>query len=223
MLIDDDAEVLAINCKYLKNEGYEPISATTAQKGLQLLEKFNPSCIILDIMMPGINGFDACKGFRKLTDIPIIFLTGKTSEEDKINGLMLGADDYIVKPYSLRELSARIHANIRRHQFTSTAAATLSYPPLIIDVTNHKPYYNDEEIALSNREYELLYLLASNPNKTITFEQIGKKMWGSYSSNDRRSIMVNASRLRKKLEGYIGLQNLIETVWSQGYKFVYHK
>lgn len=221
LLVDDDTEVLELNAKFLKNNGYQVSIASNAMLAMQLLNKVKPNCIVLDVMMPQINGFVACKEFRKRTDVPIIFLTGRSGEEDKINGLLIGGDDYMVKPYSLKELSARILVNIRRYEATSKTAAKLSYPPLTIHLTEHKAHYNEEEIPLSNREFELLYYLAQHPNQTITFQQIGEKVWGMYREEDRRSIMVNASRLRKKLDGYVGLENLIETVWSQGYKFVY--
>lgn len=224
LLIDDDKEVLELNKKYFEKEGYLVSIACSAQAGYHLLQTLSPECIILDIMMPDIDGFEACKLFRQKTDIPIIFLTGKVSEDDKINGLLLGADDYITKPYSLRELSARIQVNIRRHQAASKKTTTLSsfdFPPLSINLFTHKAFCNQEEIPLSNREFELLHLLASKPNETVTFEEIGNKIWGYYSENDRRSIMVNASRLRKKLENYAGLQNIIESVWSKGYKLSY--
>jgi DNA-binding response OmpR family regulator len=219
LLIDDDTEVLDINKKYLEKEGFEVKLAASAADGIKMLADFSVDCIILDIMMPGIDGFKACKRIKKITGAPIIFLTGRSFEEDKIKGLMLGADDYIIKPYSLRELSARIHVQIRRHQGPASNRNTIIYPPLKLNITKNKAYYNDDEILLSNREYELLYLLVSKENKVVTFEDIGNSMWGIYQELDRRTIMVIASRLRKKLEDYIGLSEMIETVWSKGYKF----
>lgn len=223
LMIDDDKELLDVNAKFLKNEGYKVITATDAITGLHLISSHNPSCIILDIMLPKLNGFDAFKIIRKKTSAPIIFLTGKVGEEDKVKGLFLGADDYVTKPYSLRELSARIHVNIKRHQKSLTPSYLLAFPPLSINLVEHKAYYDNEEIILSNREFELLLLLTSKVNQTITFEEIGLKMWGTYSDNDRKTIMVTASRLRKKLESYFGLQDKIQTVWSKGYQFVYNK
>lgn len=219
LLIDDDSEALDINGRYLAKEGYEVKLATSAAGGIKMLAKFSADCIILDIMMPGIDGFQACKKIKTLTGAPIIFLTGRSFEEDKIKGLMLGADDYMVKPYSLRELSARIQVQIRRYQGPASNMNTIIYPPLQLNVAKHKAYYNNEEILLSNREYELLYLLVSKENKVVTFEDIGNNMWGVFQELDRRTIMVIASRLRKKLEDYIGLSEMIETVWSKGYKF----
>ena len=133
---------------------------------------------------------------------------------------MCGADDYMVKPYSLRELEARIRVNIRRHKGDKNKSDTIiRYEPLKIDITAHKVFCNEEEIVLSNREYELLYYLITNAGRVVTFQEIGEKIWGVYSESDRRSIMVNASRLRKRLEAYAELANIIETVWGQGYLF----
>lgn len=226
LLIDDDAEVLDITKKFLLKEGYQVATCTSPLKAIAVLKKQPCDCIVLDVMMPEMNGFDACAKFREFTDTPIIFLTGKSSEDDRINGLMQGADDYLIKPCSLKELSLRIQALLRRRQAVSTAAAsvlpatTLSFPPLQIDTLEHKVYCNEEEIALSNREFSLLQLLVSNPEKTITFEEIGTKIWGAYAEADRRSIMVNTCRLRKKLEAYPELDGMVETVWSEGYKFI---
>lgn len=226
LLIDDDAEVLEINKKFLMKEGYQVAVSTSAAKAIPIIKKYPCDCIVLDVMMPELNGFDACDQIRSFADIPIIFLTGKSAEEDRIHGLMLGADDYIVKPYSLKELSLRIQALMRRRQLAQNASRTpvpstrLSFPPLLIDTMEHKVYCNEDEIPLSNREFSLLLLLASNPEKTITFEEIGTKIWGTYTEADRRSIMVNTSRLRKKLESSPELDGIIETVWSEGYRFI---
>ena len=227
LFIDDDQDVLNINSKYFHQQGWEVFTASSATEGHKVIQASNPDCIILDVMMPKVNGFSACKTFRNITNVPIIFLTGRVSEDDKVQGLLLGADDYVTKPYSLRELSARITANIKRHQ-TITALSkeaandfVLHFPPLSIDINAHKVFYQEEEILLSNREFELLLFLAKHNNETVTFEVIGKQIWGSYSDSDRRAIMVNTSRLRKKLDQYSGLENIIETVWSKGYKFTY--
>jgi len=226
LLIDDDAEVLDINKKYLMKEGYQVAASTSAKKAIPVLKKQPCDCIVLDVMMPEMSGFDACAKIREFTDTPIIFLTGKSAEDDRINGLMLGADDYIVKPYSLKELSLRIQALMRRRNVaiksgkSNASSTTLSFPPLQIDTVEHKVFCNEEEVALSNREFSLLHLLVSNPEQTITFEEIGTKIWGTYTEADRRSIMVNTSRLRKKLEAYPELDGMIETVWSEGYKFI---
>jgi DNA-binding response OmpR family regulator len=219
LFIDDDTDISAINAKFFSKEGHTVKIASTAKKGIALLKTFLPDCIILDVMMPEQNGFDTCREIRTFSTAPIIFLSGCTTEDDRIKGLMIGADDYIIKPYSFRELSARIQVQLRRHIGNSNPSF-LSYPPLSLDLRLHKAFYNKEEIQLSNREYELLYLLVSHPNQTVTFKEIGVSMWENYLETDRRTIMVTASRLRKKLEGYPNLVNIIETVWSKGYKFI---
>jgi DNA-binding response OmpR family regulator len=221
LFIDDDKELLLINNKYFSREGYHVEVATNAASGISILKNFAADCIILDVMMPGLDGFDAIKRLKAVAQVPVIFLTGRSFEDDKVKGLLLGADDYMIKPYSLKELSARIKVQTRRLMSSHSPNLTvISYPPLTINLTKHKAFYYNEEITLSNREYELLYLLASKSNQIITYEDIGISMWGTYSETDRRTIMVTASRLRKKLEDYFGLSEYIETVWTRGYKFV---
>ena len=221
LLIDDDKEVLTINTKYFKQLHYEVKAVTNARSALTLLQTFSPDCIIMDVMMPGMDGFKACTKIKEICPAPVIFLTGKDTEDDKIQGLLLGADDYMVKPYSLRELEVRIQVLIRRYQNTSASKPNiLEHPPLRLDLSKHKAYYQDDEISLSNKEYDLLYLLAASPNRVFTFEEIGNAIWNTYLESDRKTIMVTASRLRKKLDAYPGLSHFIETVWSQGYQFV---
>lgn len=223
LLIDDDQEVLDINVKYFKQLKYDVKAVTNAQSALELLHTYTPDCIVSDVMMPGMDGFTACRQIKALCPAPIIFLTGKSSEDDKIKGLLLGADDYMIKPYSLRELEVRIQVLIRRYQSTASVNPNiLDYSPLRIDVVNHKVYYQNEEISLSNKEYDFLYLLSSSPDHVFTFEEIGNKIWNGYLESDRKTIMVTASRLRKKLDAYPGLSGYIETVWSQGYRFTIH-
>lgn len=220
LLIDDDKEVLSINMRYFHKEGYTVKATTGGISALKLIPEFIPDCIVLDIMMPGMDGYTVCKKIRELTDAPIIFLTGKSDEEDKIRGFEAGADDYLVKPYSLRELNARIQAMLKRYSNTKKPSPTmLDFSPLSLDIATHKAYYNDEEIPLSSREYELLYYLASRPDEIVTFEELGNAMFASSTDSDRRTVMVTASRLRKKMENYVGLVDVIRTVWSKGYKF----
>lgn len=222
LLIDDDAEVLEVNKKYLTGEGFSVHITSKPAEGIKLVSKVKPDCILLDVMMPEMDGYQVCTEIRKFSDCPIIFLTGKGSEDDKINGLITGADDYIVKPYSLRELKARIDVILRRFK-TVTAPASgsvLTFGDLKIDKLEHKAFYKNENLELTNREYDLLVYFAENPNREITFEELGQTLFGSYMESDRRSVMVNVSRLRKKMDLDFALENMIETVWSKGYKFI---
>ena len=222
LLVDDDKEVLDINKTYFEKEGYFVASATSAKEAMTYMKKNAFSCIVLDVMMPDVDGLTFCKTIRKYSDVPIIFLSGKAEEDDRINGLLLGADDYLTKPFSLRELSVRIALHIRRYEASrkvSNSSSLLEFPPMVIDVLSHKVFWNEEEIPLSNKEFELLYFLAGKAGETCTFEEIGTAVWGSYIDSDRRSIMVNVSRLRKKLENYTKLDGIVESVWSKGYRF----
>lgn len=225
LLVDDDKEVLAINKTYFEEEGYLVTTAASAKEAMTHMKKNAFSCIVLDVMMPNVDGLTFCKTIRNYSDIPIIFLSGKVEEEDRINGLLLGADDYLTKPYSLRELSVRIGLHIQRHEASlkaSNSSSLLEFPPMVIDVLSHKVFWNEEEIPLSNKEFELLYFLAGKAGEPCTFEEIGEAVWGSYIDSDRRSIMVIVSRLRKKLENYTRLEHIVESVWSKGYRFTLH-
>lgn len=222
-LIDDDQDVLELNRKYFQKEGFTVFIFETAPSAIEVLSIYHPNCIILDIMMPKMDGFTALKKLREISDAPIIFLTGRDSEDDKVAGLIEGADDYLIKPYSLRELSARIQVQLRKHSSSIPidVSKVLNYPPLSIDLVAHKVLYNGhEEISLSNREYDLLYLLMSNADLKITYRQIGEKLYHIYNESDRRTIMVIVSRVRKKLSDYEGLENSIESIYGKGYKFI---
>ncbi len=219
LLVDDDEEVLHVNGENLKRKGYQVRMAGTAAEVMKAVEEFAPHCIVLDVMMPGQDGFALIRDIRQRTDIPVLFLTGKGEEEDKIRGLSLGADDYIVKPCSIEELSLRIMVHIRRQNAVQQKAGVLEFPPLRIELMEHRAYYGGEEIPLPPREFDLLVCLAKHPGETMEFAQIGTELAGSYIDSDRKSIMMTASRLRKKLENFVGLENMIGTVWGKGYCF----
>lgn len=222
LLVDDDKEVLELNKKYFIKKECKVQTCENPVQAAALVTSFQPECILLDVMMPNMDGYQLCRQLRKLTDVPILFLSGKVSEEDKIKGFQCGGDDYIEKPYSIREVYARIVGNISRNRQLSkkNKINSLEISPLTMDIENHKVFFGEEEIPLSNKEYDLLLFLARNPNKELTFEEIGNAIWNSYREEDRRSVMVNMSRLRKKITSYTMRDNLIETIWSKGYKLV---
>ncbi|NLO09104.1 MAG: response regulator transcription factor [Clostridiales bacterium] len=217
LFVDDDIDFLEINARYFTKEGHNVKISSTSEHVFRLLKSFQPDCIVLDVMMPGMNGFEVCKRIRSFSRVPIIFLSARTGENDRIKGLILGGDDYLVKPYSFRELSARIRVQLRHN--SRIDANRISYPPLSLDLKQHKAFYNNEDILLSNREYDLLLLLVTNANQVVTYEAISNHIWGTYTESDRKTIMVIASRLRKKLDSYQELTNNIESVWSKGYTF----
>lgn len=220
LLVDDDREVLKMTGNYLRKKGLDPSLAGSASTALSLLERSSFQCIVLDVMMPDRDGFEVFPLIRKKSSAPILFLTARTDDEDRIRGLVLGADDYISKPCTLEELYLRIMINIRRHVSTRQQDGILKFPPLTIDLLQHRVFYNEsEEILLSRREFDLLSLLARHAGETMTFEKIGVSLNGNFIAADRQNIMVTASRLRKKLEACPGLDNLIETAYGQGYRF----
>ena len=223
LLIDDDAAVLEMNKKYLVSQDFKVYTASNPLLGLNIAKTKHPDLIVLDVMMPGMDGYELCGRIRQFSAAPIIFLTGKVSEDDKIKGLVTGGDDYIIKPFSLKELKARIDAQLRRAGMLTapkTNQNTLVFGDLKIDMALHKAFYMDKDLELTNRDYDILLYFCSHPNQTITFEALGKVLFGTYSELDRRTIMVNVSRLRKKMNIDYALYNMIETVWSKGYKFI---
>ncbi len=221
LLIDDDREVLEINRKYLTGEGFTVYTADSPRKGIAYAKKLSPDCILLDVMLPEMDGYEVCRRIRSFSAVPILFLTGRGTEDDKIDGLTSGGDDYIVKPYSLRELKARIDVILRRMNQLHAASEShiLTFGSLSIDKVAHKAFFQGTDLNLANREYEVLLYLAEHPDREVTFEELGTALFGSYQENDRRSVMVNVSRLRKRFEGNYELENRIETVWSRGYRF----
>ena len=221
LLIDDDREVLEINRKYLTGEGFTVYTADSPRKGIAYAKKLSPDCILLDVMLPEMDGYEVCRRIRSFSAVPVLFLTGRGTEDDKIDGLTSGGDDYIVKPYSLRELKARIDVILRRMNQLHAASEShiLTFGSLSIDKVAHKAFFQGTDLNLANREYEVLLDLAEHPDREVTFEELGTALFGSYQENDRRSVMVNVSRLRKRFEGNYELENRIETVWSRGYRF----
>ncbi len=220
LLIDDDSDMLSLTGEYLRGKGYAVDTALSVESACGCVRNARPDCVVMDIMMPGIDGYDGIQKIKSLTDAPVLFLTGKADEADRIKGLSLGAEDYIVKPCSLQELSLRIQIHIRRRSgAVAERAGVMDFSPLRIELMTHKAYYNDDEILLTNREFDMLVILAKNIGSTVTFEELGRQLFGTYLDSDRKNVMVCASRLRKKLEGYVGLENIIETVWGKGYCF----
>lgn len=223
LLIDDDAEVLEMNGKYLTSQNFIVFTSSDPKLGLNIARTKKPDLIVLDVMMPGMTGYELCTRIRQFSNVPIIFLTGKSSEDDKIQGLVTGGDDYIIKPYSLKELKARIDALLRRAGMILAEDKNrnaFEFGNLKIDMTLHKALFSGNDLQLTNREYDILVYFCNHPNKIITFEELGQQLFGVYNELDRRTIMVNVSRLRKKMSIDDTLYNMIETVWSQGYKFL---
>ena len=222
LIVDDDANIAELIKVNFESEGFDTV---TASNGREAVDKFHaeaPSIVIMDVMMPEMDGWEACREIRKTSNTPIIMLTAKGETFDKVLGLELGADDYMVKPFEPKELTARVKAVLRRTENQEkTSDKSLNYKNLSINISNYELKVNGSIVELPPKELELLYFLSSNPNRVFTREQLLEKVWGFDYYGDSRTVDVHIKRLREKLEGVDGNWQL-KTVWGVGYKFEIH-
>lgn len=223
LVVDDEKNIVDIVAFNLNKDGYEPICAYDGQQGFELWKKENPELVILDIMMPLIDGFELCKKIREKSQVPIIMLTAKADEVDKVLGLELGADDYVTKPFSIRELMARVKANLRRLEPSANAAddAILTYGDISIDTNKYEIRRNDTVLELTHREYELVKFLATQNDQVFTRENLLEKVWGYEYFGDVRTVDVTIRRLRSKVEDNPDKPKYILTKRGVGYYFNY--
>lgn len=222
LAVDDDRHIAELIKLYFEKDGFSVITAHDGQSALDLFKAESPSLVILDIMMPGMDGWQVCREIRRISTIPIIMLTAKGETFDKVLGLELGADDYMVKPFDTKELLARVKAVLRRSEAKDvTADKELVFPKLTINLSNYELKLDGKLVDLPPKELELLYYLASNPNRVFTREQLLEEVWGFDYFGDSRTVDVHIKRLREKLEGYENYWQL-KTVWGVGYKFEVH-
>lgn len=221
LVIDDEVQIADIIKFNLEKEGYEVDTANDGGKGIEKVSSFQPDLLILDIMMPKIDGFEVLKQVRKKYKFPIIMLTAKEDEVDKVLGLELGADDYVVKPFSMRELIARVNANLRRvdYEDNNTQNRKLKVDDLVIDLDKYEVTKGDEVVDLTLREYELLKFLASNEDQVFSREKLLKEVWGYEYYGDIRTVDVTVRRLREKIENEDGEYKYILTKRGVGYYF----
>ena len=219
LLVDDDPNIRQLVNLYLQKEGFEVEMADRGDEALKRFRESPPNLILLDVMLPGMDGWQVCREVRKISNIPIIMLTAKDETFDKVLGLELGADDYIVKPFDMKELVARIKAVIRRFQAADTPEKELVFPGLTINISQYTVTYMGKALDMPPREIELLYFLASHPGMVFTREQLLEQVWGYDYFGDSRTVDVHVKRLREKLSGGEELGWQIKTVWGVGYKF----
>ena len=203
---------------YLEKEGYQVVIANDGKEAVELNEKEDPELILLDIMLPQLDGWQVCREIRKKSQVPIIMLTAKGEVFDKVLGLELGADDYIVKPFETKEVVARIKAVLRAQQNQGEAVKEVKYDKLSINLTNYELKVNGVQVDTPPKEMELIYHLASNPNRVFTRDQLLDEVWGFDYYGDSRTVDVHVKRLREKLEG-VSDKWALKTVWGVGYKF----
>ena len=220
LVVEDDRNIGELLQLYLEKEGYAVTIATDGGQGLQKFRAIHPDLVLLDVMMPVMDGWAVCRAIRAESQTPIIMLTAKAETEDKITGLRTGADDYITKPFEMRELLARIEAVLRRTNPAGeqVKAKRLIFDRLSIDMDAFEQTVNGKKVDTPPKEMELLYYLASSPNRVYTRNQLLDEVWGFDYFGDSRTVDVHVKRLREKLEGVSDSWNL-KTVWGVGYKF----
>ena len=219
LIVEDDRNIADLLRLYLEKEGYEVVIALDGLKGVEKFREVHPSLVLLDVMLPGMDGWGVCRTIRSESKTPIIMLTAKSETEDKVSGLKQGADDYITKPFEMKEVLARIEAVLRRSGIEpEKAARKLVFDRLIIDMDAFELTVDGKKVPTPPKEMELLYHLASTPNRVYTRNQLLDEVWGFDYFGDTRTVDVHIKRLREKLEG-VSDQWELKTVWSVGYKF----
>ena len=226
LIVDDDENIANLISLYLTKECYETRIVNDGQSALDAFKEYAPTLILLDIMLPGLDGYEVCREIRRESKVPIIMLSAKTEVFDKVLGLELGADDYIIKPFDSKELVARVKAVLRR--YTEAPAPVekkpdekrVEYKDLIINLSNYEVIYKGKPVEMTPREIELLYFLASSPNQVFTREQLLDHIWGYEYAGDTRTVDVHIKRIREKIADTD--QWSIGTVWSVGYRFEVH-
>ena len=226
LIVDDDYNIAELISLYLTKECFETKIVGDGEEALRVFPEFQPNLILLDLMLPGIDGYQVCRELRSTSQVPIIMLSAKGEIFDKVLGLELGSDDYMIKPFDSKELVARVKAVLRRYQLpvqmpessvTEQHGNFVEYPDLIVNLTNYSVIYNGHSIELPPKELELLYFLASSPNQVFTREQLLDHIWGYEYIGDTRTVDVHIKRLREKIKG--NDKWALTTVWGIGYKF----
>lgn len=222
LIVDDDVNIAELISLYLTKECYDTRMVHDGEEALKVYEQYHPNLILLDLMLPGIDGYQVCREIRAKSNLPIIMLSAKGEIFDKVLGLELGADDYIMKPFDSKELVARVKAVLRRYQPakpepSNTNIKCVEYPDLIINQTNYSVIYAGKTIDMPPKELELLYFLASSPNQVFTREQLLDHIWGYEYIGDTRTVDVHVKRLREKIKDHETWS--LATVWGIGYKF----
>ena len=227
LIVDDDESIAELISLYLIKECYETKMVFDGESAIAAFPEFKPDLILLDIMLPGMDGYQVCREVRAKADTPVIMLSAKGEVFDKELGLEMGADDYMIKPFDSKELVARVKAVLRRYSQKPQAepakkenGKVVEYPGLIVNLTNYSVHYNGEIVEVPPKELELLYFLASSPNRVFTREQLLDNIWGYEYVGDTRTVDVHVKRLREKLPG--NREWSISTVWGIGYKFEAH-
>lgn len=218
LIVEDDPNIADLLHLYLEKDGYTTEIAPDGGKGLEKFRQFQPDLVLLDIMLPVMDGWEVLRNIRQESKTPVIMLTAKGETADKVSGLKMGADDYITKPFEAKEVLARVEAVLRRTSGTTTTSRRLSFDKLVIDMDAFELIVDGKKVDTPPKEMELLFHLASSPNRVYTRNQLLDEVWGFDYFGDSRTVDVHIKRLREKLEG-VSSQWELKTVWGVGYKF----
>lgn len=221
LIVDDEAQIVSLMEQAMTAEGYRVLTASNGTEAMNRLGE-GPDLIILDVMMPGINGFELCQMIRDEVDCPILFVSAKQTEADRIQGLSIGGDDYITKPFSLRELKARVAAHLRgsrRMRESSAERSLLRYGRLRIDLKGREVHVNESVVPMTAKEFDIVELLALHPGQVFSKEQIYDRIWGLEASGDASTVTEHIKKIRAKLGARDPLNSYISTLWGVGYKW----
>jgi DNA-binding response OmpR family regulator len=220
LVVDDEPLVLDVVTRYLEHDGHRVVTAGDGDTARELIERETPSLVLLDVMLPGeTNGLDLCRWIRSSSELPVILLTARVEEADRIVGLELGADDYVTKPFSPRELATRVRTVLRRVPSSRPPLDRVAVGPVEIDATTREARRDGELLCLTAKEFDLLWFLASNPNQVFSRDQLMHRVWGYAAALDTGTVTVHVRRLREKVEADPSDPQLLETVWGVGYRF----
>ena len=218
LVVDDEPIVREVVVGYLQREGFRTLEAADGRRAKEILENDPPSIVLLDVMLPGPDGLELCRWIRSKSKLPVIMVTARGEEADRIVGLELGADDYVTKPFSPRELASRVRSVLRRAQPSAPPRERVEVGSLVVDAARHEARRNGELLSLTAKEFDLLWFLASNPNRAFSRDQLMAGVWGYSAALDTGTVTVHVRRLREKLEEDPSNPRLLETVWGVGYR-----
>jgi DNA-binding response OmpR family regulator len=219
LVVDDEPTIREIVVKYLARDGFRTLEAADGDRARELVQAERPDLVVLDVMLPGTDGLELCRWIRSGSHLPVIMLTARGEESDRIIGLELGADDYVTKPFSPRELAARVRTVLRRSEPAGATEERLAFDGLVIDAATHEVTKNGTGLRLTAREFQLLWFLASHPERVFSREQLMRRVWGYSAALDTGTVTVHVRRLREKIEDEPSQPQHLETVWGVGYRF----
>ncbi|HEV8251102.1 MAG TPA: response regulator transcription factor [Gaiellaceae bacterium] len=219
LVVDDEPTIRDVVVRYLRRDGYETLEAADGNRARELIETGEPNLVVLDVMLPGMDGLALCRWIRSRSSVPVILLTARADEVDRIVGLELGADDYVTKPFSPRELAARVRTVLRRLGPQSPREERLTTGDLVIDAAAREVTKAGRAVQLTAKEFDLLRFLAAHPRRVFSRDQLMSRVWGYEAAYDTGTVTVHVRRLREKLEDDPSRPRLLETVWGVGYRF----